>query len=227
MPLTVLVAEDDEGTRLALRDYLGLEGYSVVVASDGETALEQIFRTQPQLIITDVAMPHMNGYELVRQVRQQPTLRLVPVVFLTAHFDTKDRVMGYQLGCDVYLGKPFELKEIAAIARNLLERAQLIQAAWVQQVALNTAQQRAMAAANQDFVVDPILDLVIHGPDLTHREQDVLGLISSGLSNAQIGDRLYLSPRTIEKYVSNLLRKTDTSNRAELLRFAIDHHMVS
>jgi DNA-binding NarL/FixJ family response regulator len=65
------------------------------------------------------------------------------------------------------------------------------------------------------------------GPDLTPREQDVLILLSDGLSNAQIGDRLFLSPRTVEKYVSSLLRKTDTSNRSELLRFAISHHLVS
>ncbi|PSN19315.1 DNA-binding response regulator [filamentous cyanobacterium CCP5] len=228
MPLTVLVAEDDEGTRLALRDYLELEGYSVVVANNGEVALEQIYRCQPQLIVTDVAMPHMDGYELIRQVRQQPTLRLMPVIFLTAHTNTQDRVRGYQLGCDVYLAKPFELPEIAAIVRNLLERAQLMQAAWAQQVALNTAQQRAMAAVNRDeAILDPLLGLAGSGPDLTNREQDVLVLISDGLSNAQIGDRLYLSPRTVEKYVSSLLRKTDTSNRAELLRFAIDHHMVS
>jgi DNA-binding NarL/FixJ family response regulator len=54
----------------------------------------------------------------------------------------------------------------------------------------------------------------------------VLALLSNGLSNAQIGDRLYLSPRTVEKYVSSLLRKTETSNRSELLRFAISHHLV-
>lgn len=228
MPLTVLVAEDDEGTRLALRDYLELEGYSVVVADNGEAALEQIYRTQPQMVITDVAMPQMDGYELIRQVRQQPALRLLPVVFLTAHTNTQERVRGYQLGCDVYLAKPFELQEIAVIVRSLLERAQLMQAAWVQQVALNTAQQRAIATANQPAApTEPLPDLVSDGPGLTNREQDVLALISDGLSNAQIGDRLYLSPRTVEKYVSSLLRKTDTSNRAELLRFAIDHHMVS
>jgi DNA-binding NarL/FixJ family response regulator len=61
---------------------------------------------------------------------------------------------------------------------------------------------------------------------LTSREQGVLRLLSNGLSNAQIGDRLHLSPRTIEKHVSNLFRKTETSNRAELVRFAMNHHLV-
>jgi DNA-binding NarL/FixJ family response regulator len=227
MPLTVLIAEDDEGTRLSLCDYLELEGYSVLMASQGETALEQVFSYQPQLIITDISMPGLDGYTLVQKVRQDPAFRLLPVIFLTARNQTQDRIRGYQLGCDLYLPKPFELKEIGAIVRNLLERSQLMQAAWIQQVALATAQQRAIQASATP--PDPLpwvpeaADLVA---DFTTREQDVLALLSDGLSNTQIGDRLFLSPRTVEKYVSSLLRKTETSNRSELLRFAISHHLV-
>jgi DNA-binding NarL/FixJ family response regulator len=62
--------------------------------------------------------------------------------------------------------------------------------------------------------------------NLTEREQEVLALLTDGLSNGQIGDSLHLSPRTVEKYVSSLLRKTDTSNRAELVRFAMENHLV-
>lgn len=234
MPLTVLLAEDDEGTRLSICDYLELEGYSVVLASDGKMALQQVFEYQPQLIITDIGMPYLDGYTLIQKVRQHPAFRLLPVVFLTAHNQMQDRIRGYQVGCDAYLPKPFDLQEIGAIVRNLLERSQLIQSAWIQQVALQTAQQRAMQAAAAALdaeahlttppVYAPLPDL---GPDLTPREQDVLILLSDGLSNAQIGDRLFLSPRTVEKYVSSLLRKTDTNNRSELLRFAISHHLVT
>lgn len=238
MPLTVLLAEDDEGTRLSICDYLELEGYSVVLASDGEMALQQVFDYQPQLIITDIGMPHLDGYSLIQKVRQHPAFRLLPVIFLTAHNAMQDRIRGYQVGCDAYLPKPFDLQEIGAIVRNLLERSQLIQSAWIQQVALQTAQQRAMQAAGQTWERDcpagtmappppPYMPPPDLGPDLTPREQDVLILLSDGLSNAQIGDRLFLSPRTVEKYVSSLLRKTDTSNRSELLRFAISHHLVS
>jgi len=232
MPLTVLIAEDDEGTRLSLCDYLELEGYSVLMASHGEMALEQMFSHQPQLIITDVGMPGLDGYTLVQKVRQYPAFRLLPVIFLTAHNQTQDRIKGYQLGCDLYLPKPFELKEIGVIVRNLLERSQLMQSAWIQQVALTTAQQRAMQAGEMPTEMPTEIpvpwtpeprDLIA---DFTAREQDVLALLSDGLSNAQIGDRLFLSPRTVEKYVSSLLRKTETSNRSELLRFAISHHLV-
>jgi DNA-binding NarL/FixJ family response regulator len=230
MPLTILIAEDDEGTRLSICDYLELEGYSVVMATDGKMALQQVFDYQPQLVITDVGMPHLDGYSLVQSVRQHPAFRLLPVIFLTAHNQMQDRIKGYQLGCDAYLPKPFELQELGAVVRNLLERSQLMQSVWIQQVALNTAQQRALqseqggAPEGIPMAIATPMDLA---PDLTSREQDVLTLLSDGLSNAQIGDRLFLSPRTVEKYVSSLLRKTDTSNRSELLRFALSHHWVS
>lgn len=231
MPLTILLAEDDEGTRLSICDYLELEGYSVVMAANGEEALCKVFNDQPQLIITDIGMPFLDGYSLIQKVRQHPPFRLLPVIFLTAHNETEDRIRGYQLGCDAYLPKPFELQEIGAIVRNLMERSQLIQAAWMHQVAMNTAQQRAMQnpATMPTGEVPPIPASVVEDPEnhFTSREQDVLALLSDGLSNAQIGDKLYLSPRTVEKYVSSLFRKTDTSNRAELLKFAIHHHLVN
>jgi DNA-binding NarL/FixJ family response regulator len=235
MPLTVLLAEDDEGTRLSICDYLELEGYSVVMASDGEMALQQMFEYQPQIIITDIGMPYLDGYTLVQRVRQYPAFRLLPVIFLTAHNQTQDRIRGYQVGCDAFLPKPFELQEIGAIVRNLLERSQLIQSAWIQQVALQTAQQRALQAEGgrvevgrvENTPLPPLPDPPELGPELTPREQDVLVLLANGLSNAQIGDRLFLSPRTVEKYVSSLLRKTYTNNRSELLRFALSHHLVT
>jgi len=230
MPLTILLAEDDEATCLSLGDYLELEGYRVVMATDGETALEKVFTQQPQLLITDIAMPYLDGYALVQQIRQNPAFRLLPVIFLTAHNQTVDRIKGYQVGGDIYLPKPFELSELGAIVRSLLERSQVMQATWIQQVALHTAQQLALKAEAQAMVepeqITPRAPAGL-GPELTAREQDVLALLSGGLSNAQIGDRLFLSPRTVEKYVSSLLRKTDTHNRSELLRFALSHHLVS
>ncbi|MFM7529758.1 MAG: response regulator transcription factor [Nodosilinea sp.] len=230
MPLTILLAEDDEATCLSLGDYLELEGYRVVMATDGETALEKVFTHQPQLLITDIAMPYLDGYALVQQIRQNLAFRLLPVIFLTAHNQTVDRIKGYQVGGDIYLPKPFELSELGVIVRNLLERSQVMQATWIQQVALHTAQQLALKAEAQAVVepeqITPRTPTGL-GPELTVREQDVLALLSDGLSNAQIGDRLFLSPRTVEKYVSSLLRKTDTHNRSELLRFALSHHLVS
>ncbi|PSB17734.1 DNA-binding response regulator [Phormidesmis priestleyi ULC007] len=218
MPLTILVADDDSGTRLSIGDYLEASGYSVISAENGKEALGMVETYQPHLIVTDITMPQMDGYELVRQVRRQPSLRLLPVVFLTGRTDPKERVLGYQLGCDIYLAKPFELSELGAVVRNLLERSQMIESEWrsrVQAVGVNEASAKVS-------IYEPTVVV-----DLTDRETEVLYLLSEGLSNSQIGDKLHLSPRTVEKHVSSLLRKTDTSNRAELVRFAMVHHLLS
>ncbi len=226
MPLTILVVDDDLGTRLSISDYLELAGYSVIMAENGHEALEMVEQYQPHLLVTDVTMPRMNGYTLVQQVRQRPQFRLLPVLFLTARTNTEERIRGYQLGCDVYLPKPFELEELGAVIRNLLERSQIVETEWRQ-----WAQQSRPGFSEvpthegttpQPTATAPTTAVV----ELTPRETEVLALLTQGLSNAQIGDRLHLSPRTIEKYVSNLLRKTESNNRAELVRFAIEQHLV-
>jgi DNA-binding NarL/FixJ family response regulator len=160
-------------------------------------------------------------------VRSQPPLRLLPVVFLTARKDTEDRILGYQLGCDAYLAKPFELSELGAVVRNLLDRVQTINSEMQfsrhgggdgEGAAPRSPSSRSMGAGATDMDY-PVM--------LSQRELDVLSLISDGLSNIQIGDRLHLSPRTVEKHVSSLLRKTNANNRAELVRYAIEHDLVS
>jgi DNA-binding NarL/FixJ family response regulator len=217
MPLTILIVDDDLGIRLSVSDYLELAGYSVVMSENGQNALAMVSQHQPHLIVTDVTMPQMDGYELIRQVRRQPAFRLLPVIFLTARTNTDERIKGYQLGCDAYLPKPFELSELAAVVRNLLERSQMMESEWRLRLRSSEASEEAGSAAKHHTAV---------ALDLTQREQDVLAELVEGLSNGQIGDRLHLSPRTIEKHVSSLLRKTETSNRAELVRFAMDHGLV-
>jgi DNA-binding NarL/FixJ family response regulator len=218
MPLTILVADDDLGTRLAISDYLEMTGYAVLAAENGCEALKLVETHQPHLVVTDIAMPQMDGYELVRQIRQRPAMRLLPVVFLTAKTAAHERIRGYQLGCDVYLAKPFDLQELGAVVRNLLERLQMIELEWRSSRA--TASVPELPAAN--LPTGESSDSF----NLTQREREVLQVLADGQSNVQIGEQLHLSPRTIEKYVSSLLRKTNTNNRAELVRFAMDHHLL-
>jgi len=217
MPLTILIVDDDLGTRLSISDYLEMASYSVLTAVDGQEALDMVEAYRPHLMVTDIVMPRMNGYELVRCVRQHPAFRLLPVIFLTARNKTEERIQGYQSGADLYLPKPFELKELGAAIRNLLERSQMIQS-------------ESRLYYEEGSRIPAILPIGTAQPELpfplTQREQQVLVLLTHGLSNAAIGTQLHLSPRTVEKYVSSLLRKTETSNRAELVGFAMKHRLV-
>lgn len=228
MPLTILVADDNLGTRLSVSDYLEISGYSVIAAEDGMQALSMIETYHPHILITDINMPRMDGYELVRQVRQKPAFRLLPVVFLTERASTEERIRGYQTGCDLYLPKPFEMQELGAVIRNLLERSQIMQSEWrfsaddVTRVPTETGSNAAMPNYNLPQAIASRSNNL----SLTKREHQVLDLLTKGSSNVEIGKELHLSPRTIEKYVSSLLRKTATSNRAELVRFALENQLV-
>lgn len=210
MPLLILVADDDVGICLLVKEFLELSGYWVVTANNGVQALKLLDTHRPHLLISDIKMPQINGYELIRQVRQKPELRLLPVILLTEYGSTQERIRGYQTGCDVYLPKPFEIEELGAVVRNLLERSQIFQ-----------SQKYYLEAKNEEA---PLPQSSIR---LTTREQEVLTLISNGLSNIEMGHQLHLSPKTVEKYVSSLLRKTESSNRAELVRFAWQNNLIN
>jgi DNA-binding NarL/FixJ family response regulator len=243
MPLTILVADDDFATRLSINDYLEISGYSVIAAENGKEALGLVEKFQPHLIVTDITMPEMDGYEFVRRVRTRPSFRLLPVIFLTERTSTEERIRGYQMGCDNFLAKPFELSELGVVIRSLLDRYALIAQAPSRSSEPEPmpieGRRRVKNKGELDFLPqksemgDSLRDSSIShaspapsSPMLTQREQEVLDYLTEGLSNVQIGDRLHLSPRTVEKHVSSLFRKTDSSNRAELVRFAMEHHLV-
>jgi DNA-binding NarL/FixJ family response regulator len=235
MPLTILVADDDFATRLSIADCLEIAGYSVIAAENGKDALGLVEEFQPHLIVTDITMPQMDGYEFVRRVRTRPAFRLLPVIFLTERTSTQERIRGYQMGCDNYLAKPFELEELRAVIRSLLDRYALIAQAPSRspepEPMPSEAASRAKSKGEANFSTensetgDRALASQIT-PILTQREREVLDLLTEGLSNNQIGDRLHLSPRTVEKHVSSLFRKTESNNRAELVRFAMEHHLI-
>jgi len=235
MPLTILVADDDFATRLSINDYLEILGYSVIAAENGKEALDLVEEFQPHLIVTDITMPEMDGYEFVRRVRTRPAFRLLPVIFLTERTSTEERIRGYQMGCDNYLAKPFELSELGVVIRSLLDRYALIAQASSRSPEPEMMPKEARSRVKDKGELDVLTQNSEMGdrpspgpnsPSLTQREQEVLDLLTEGFSNIQIGSRLHLSPRTIEKHVSSLFRKTLSNNRAELVRFAMEHHLI-
>ncbi|MEA5469269.1 response regulator transcription factor [Spirulina sp. 06S082] len=226
MSLLILVVDDNPGIRLAISDYLELSGYSAIAAQDGKEALSLLASSHPHLMVADIKMPKTDGYELVQQVRRRPEFRLLPVIFLTERNTTAERIRGYQVGCDLYLPKPFEMEELGAAIRNLLERSQMVQS----ELRFSNSDALPSQTLHSSFGDRPESSSIPLTPTislhLTKREQEVLDLLTQGLSNIEIGHSLHLSPRTIEKYVSSLLRKTDTNKRAELVRFALENQLV-
>jgi DNA-binding response OmpR family regulator len=116
----ILVVEDEPSMRIALQDALEAEGYRVLIATDGHAGLERALKEKPDLLLLDVMLPKLNGFELCAQLRR--VANPVPVLMLTAKDRVRDRVAGLDSGADDYLVKPFDTDELLARIRSLLRR---------------------------------------------------------------------------------------------------------
>jgi CheY-like chemotaxis protein len=122
----ILVVDDDDWILSGVSVALTAAGFDMVSASDGKAGLASALRRRPDLIITDVVMPEMDGWTFVRQLRSNPGFALVPVLFLTSKAGAEDRIAGFQIGADDYLGKPVNLQDLPRrVMRALAQRHQL------------------------------------------------------------------------------------------------------
>jgi adenylate cyclase len=119
-PATILVVDDNAEGRKLLALRLRHEGHAVVAAAGGHEALELAARHRPSLVLLDVLMPDLDGFEVCRRLRQMPALRAVPVVMLTALEGTDHVVRGLEAGADDFISKPFQPAELVARVRSLL-----------------------------------------------------------------------------------------------------------
>jgi two-component system alkaline phosphatase synthesis response regulator PhoP len=121
MGKTILVVDDQANVRRLLREYLEEEGFHVVVAENGRDALYAARREKPDLILLDLMMPEMSGYEFMRTfTKEQDT----PIILLTAKLEESDKVLGLELGADDYITKPFSMRELVARIRAVLRRVE-------------------------------------------------------------------------------------------------------
>jgi len=121
MPKTILVVDDKASVRNLVRDYLEAEGFRVVIAANGREALYSARQEKPDLILLDIMMPEMSGYDFIRVYRKE---RETPIILLTARLEESDKVLGLELGADDYITKPFGLKELVARINAVIRRAE-------------------------------------------------------------------------------------------------------
>ena len=167
----------------------------------------QLAESVPDLIISDIRMPGMDGYKLARQLRGSPRTALVPIVFLTAKDETADRIEGFRAGIDAYLTKPFEPDELIAVVNGILNRVERTHS----QIA------RLVSSANAEEA-----SLTFQDEALTDAENRVAVAVSRGLSNKEIAAELEISVRTVENHISHILDKKGFSNRVEIARYVFE-----
>jgi DNA-binding NarL/FixJ family response regulator len=188
--------DDDHSYRALLRDVLELAGFEVREAPDGERALAAAGQERPALVVLDVRLPGLSGYEVLRRLHEIMG-RDLPVIFVSSErTETEDVVAGLLLGADDYILKPMDANELLARVRRSLERAT-----------------RGRPSAS------PAPPLTM----LTARESEVLAFLADGLTQAEIAARLVVSPRTVGTHIQHILSKLEVHSRAQAVALALRH----
>jgi two-component system OmpR family response regulator len=199
----ILIADDDAQIRDVVRIALRQAGFAVAEAGDGRAALEAAQSLQPDLIVLDIGMPEMDGLAVCRSLRKTSD---VPVLFLTAHSDEVDRIVGLELGADDYVSKPFSPRELVARIRAILKRTQGVADGQnvMRRGVLSVDPARHLCHVNDAQVT------------LTAREMDLLERLIARpdhvISRPQLVDAIYgtnihVSDRTMDSHLRNLRGK--------------------
>lgn len=212
---TILIAEDEAPIRDGLTDALEGEGYAVLAAANGKTALNLLKQEHVHLAILDVMMPEMSGYDVCREIRR--THRQLPILMLTAKGQEVDKVVGFELGADDYVVKPFGVRELLARISALLRRSDLAgdAAASLERLPETFAIGRAEVRARQ-------YELAVDGraESLTQRELKLLGvfflkpdtvLTRDFLLDAVWGVDYLGTTRTLDQHVAQVRKKLGAS----------------
>lgn len=205
MTETILVVDDQSSVRTLLKDYLGSQGYRVVTANDGQEALFVARHERPNLVLLDIMMPKMDGYQFLSAFRRE---NQVPVIVLSAKEEETDTVLGLELGADDYVIKPFRMRELLARIRSALRRVE-------------TPFEPASLLRVGDLVMDRAAHSVQIGEkqaNLTALEFDLLEILMATpgrvFSRTELVDRLYESgftglESTLNVHIRNLRLKIE------------------
>ncbi len=208
MAKRILIVDDEAKLLRAVAVDLRAEGYDVATARSGAEALAHVAQSLPDLIVSDIRMPGMDGYQLARRLRENARTAIIPVIFLTAKDTSADRIEGFRSGVDAYITKPFEPDELLVVIAGILRRVERTHAEIARIVG------RPEAADEESEFIDE---------DLTEAEARVAGAVARGLSNKEIAQEFRISVRTVEHHVRHILAKKNFSNRVELALHVREH----
>jgi DNA-binding NarL/FixJ family response regulator len=197
---TILLIEDNASLRRNIAEILMLEGYHVLTAASGASGLEQARAERPDLILCDIMMPGMDGYEVLAQIRGEATTASLPLIFLTAKGDMPDLRLGMSLGADDYLPKPVSRVDLLEAVSIRLQRH---------------AQQRS-STPNFDNAV-PLEKLGI-----SPREAEILLWMAQGKSNSDIAVLCDISVGTVKKHANHIFEKLGVEGRTSATLRAVE-----
>lgn len=202
----ILVVEDEADIRRLIEMYLTEHGYRVVLAEDGEQALDMFEREQPDLLVLDVLLTGIDGMEVCRRIRQ---ISHVPILYLTCLDDAEDMIRGLEIGGDDYITKPFNPNVLVARVKANLRRFRY-----------HDRPDNAIANGEADGEDREAPNI------LTKREIEILALIANGCTNQDIAMKLHLSIGTVKGYNNQIFSKLQVKNRTQAIVRARQLHLL-
>lgn len=203
----ILIVEDEPSMRLGLKDNLEFEGYEVLIAEDGQAALDVIASNTFDLILLDVMLPKVSGFEVCKKIRKEGNT--TPIILLTAKGEEIDKVLGLELGADDYVTKPFSLRELLARIKAVLRRGESLQKSSdtivnIGRLSVNFGSYNA--SEENDSV------------QMSHKEFEVLQYLwnkkNSTVSRDELltnvwGQEIHITTRTIDNFILKLRQKIE------------------
>ena len=217
--INILLAEDERTLAMIIQDTLDGQGFHVTVASDGEEALRLYAANKPDVIVADVMMPRLDGFELVRRIRKHDPL--TPVIFLTARSAVNDVVHGFEMGANDYLKKPFGMQELIVRIKALLGRA----------CTVTPQPKQATRFTIGQYLFDSVIQRLTHVPtgtqaELSYRESEILRhlclhpsevVTSQSLLLELWGDDSFFNNKSLHVFITKLRHRLGHDQRLRIV----------
>lgn len=207
----ILIIEDDLALQDTLHNLLELEGFRTFKADNGQAGVEIATKHVPDLIICDVMMPVMSGFDVIKYLQKNEKTSLIPFIFLTAKSEIKDFRSGMGLGADDYIMKPFNNEELLkSIHFRINKHQKLIES----QETFKSKNVKRRKPATKNI------------SNLTKREKEIVHLFCKGYSCSEISKELYISFHTVDSHRKNIEKKLKVKNIPSIVRYAYENNLV-
>ena len=215
---SLLIVEDKQDLREFLRNALKDKFKKIYQAENGLVALEVIKQQQPDIIVSDVMMPQMNGYQLCKEIKENLNISHIPVILLTARADSESQMLGYKLGADAYLPKPFEMEMLLSVIQNQMRNREYIKSRYRGNQFILSPQEATFSNADEQFMIklNEMIDQNLSQPDLDVKFLTAqMAMSRTSLYNkikelTGMGANDYINRRRIDKAII-LLTQSDMS----------------
>ena len=217
--IKVLLAEDEKTLAMIIKDSLDDQGFNVTVAFNGEEALQDYVNTRPDIIVADVMMPRLDGFEMARRIRKSDST--TPIIFLTARSAVDDVVHGFEMGANDYLKKPFGMQELIVRIKALLGRACMV----------TPQPEQATRFTIGQYLFDSVIQRLTHVPtgtraELSYRESEILRRLclhpsevvtSRSLLLELWGDDSFFNNKSLHVFITKLRHRLGQDQRLRIV----------